>query len=92
MKGTTMRYIIVIETGRGNHAASAPDVPGCIATARSVPSVIREMKTALEWHMESLQEHGDPIPEPRTQTASEAAAALPGDLIATVEVELPVRA
>lgn len=34
-----MRYWIVIEKGKGNYSAYAPDVPGCIATGKTIPEV-----------------------------------------------------
>ncbi len=57
-------YSIVIEGGNGSYSAYSPDVPGCIATGDSYAEVERLMREALEFHIENLREHGDPVPEP----------------------------
>ena len=32
-----MRYAVVIEKADGNFSAYVPDLPGCVATARTLP-------------------------------------------------------
>jgi predicted RNase H-like HicB family nuclease len=59
-----MRYAIIIEMAAGNYSAYAPDVPGCVATGKTVEDVTRNMAEALAFHLESMREDGDPIPEP----------------------------
>jgi predicted RNase H-like HicB family nuclease len=58
------RYPIVIESGRNNYSAYAPDVPGCVAVGFTVDETIKNMTEALEFHLEALQRDGEPIPEP----------------------------
>ena len=60
-----MQYTIVIERSPRNYAAYAPDLPGCIATGTTREEAIREMRRAIAFHIESLREHGEPVPEPR---------------------------
>ncbi len=59
-----MRYAIVIEKGKHNYSAFAPDVPGCVATGKTLAEVKEQMKEALEFHFEGMELHGEPIPEP----------------------------
>jgi predicted RNase H-like HicB family nuclease len=59
-----MRYAIVIENAGSNYSAYAPDLPGCIATGASVEEVEREMREAIEFHLEGLREDGALIPPP----------------------------
>jgi predicted RNase H-like HicB family nuclease len=59
-----MRYAIVIEKAGDNYSAYAPDLPGCIATGDTVEEVEREMRDAIRFHIDGLQEDGLPIPEP----------------------------
>ena len=60
-----MQYTIVIERSRRNYAACAPDLPGCIATGATREEAVQEMRRAIAFHIESLREHGEPVPKPR---------------------------
>jgi predicted RNase H-like HicB family nuclease len=57
-------YIIIIEKAENNYAAYSPDVPGCIATGKTVAETKVNMQEALEFHIEGLIEDGEPVPEP----------------------------
>jgi predicted RNase H-like HicB family nuclease len=59
-----MRYAIVIENAGPNYSAYVPDLPGCIATGATVEEVEREIREAIEFHLEGLREDGSPIPPP----------------------------
>jgi predicted RNase H-like HicB family nuclease len=59
-----MRYAIVIENAGSNYSAYAPDLPGCAATGATVEEVQREIREAIEFHLEGLREDGLPIPPP----------------------------
>ena len=59
-----MRYAIVIENAGPNFSAYVPDLPGCVATGASIDDVQREMREAIELHLEGMREDGDPIPQP----------------------------
>jgi predicted RNase H-like HicB family nuclease len=59
-----MRYAIIIERASRNYSAYAPDVPGCIATGKTVAQTLQRMQEALEFHFEGMQEDGDEIPDP----------------------------
>ena len=58
-----MPFTIVIERSPANHAAYAPDLPGCVATGTAREETLDEMRNAIESHVESLHEHGDPVPK-----------------------------
>ena len=64
-----MQYTIVIERSPRNYAAYAPDLPGCIATGAAREEAVREMRRAIAFYIESLREHGEPVPEPRCTAA-----------------------
>ena len=64
-----MRYTIVIEQSPRNYSAYAPDLPGCIATRATREEAVWEMRRAIAFHIESLREHGEPVPEPRCTAA-----------------------
>ena len=48
-----------------NYAAYVPDLPGCVATGASEAEAVREISEAIRFHVESLREHHEPVPEPR---------------------------
>ncbi len=64
-----MKYTVVIEKTGNGYSAYAPDLPGCIAAGDSVAEVEELIREAMILHVESLREHGDPVPEPQTSAA-----------------------
>ena len=59
-----MRYGVVIEKAEGNYSAYVPDLPGCIATGKTLNEVRRRMRDAIEFHIEGLLDDELPIPPP----------------------------
>lgn len=59
-----MRYAIVIEKAENNYCAYVPDLLGCVATGDTIQDVTREIKAAVEFHLEGLLEDSVPIPKP----------------------------
>lgn len=57
------RYLIIIEKANGNFSAYSPDVPGCVATGSTRAEAEREMRGALQMHIEGMKEDGLPVPE-----------------------------
>jgi predicted RNase H-like HicB family nuclease len=58
-------YAVVIEGSGDSFSAYVPDLPGCIATAESRAAVESLIQTAIRDHVQSLREHGEPVPAPR---------------------------
>ena len=63
------KYAVIIEEGERNFSAYVPDLPGCITTGRTVDEAERNIREAIELHLEGLREDGEPIPEPHTVVA-----------------------
>ena len=61
-----MRYAIVIEQAERNFSAYVPDLPGCVATGATVSEVEQEIRDAIRFHIEGLEEDGLPVPEARS--------------------------
>ncbi len=59
-----MRYAIVIEKAEGNYSGYVPDLPGCVATGRTVKDVEQELRDAIRFHVAGLEEDGLPVPPP----------------------------
>ena len=61
-----VKYAILIERTDNGYSASVPDLSGCIAAADTKAEVEELIREAVILHLESLHEHGDPIPAPHT--------------------------
>jgi predicted RNase H-like HicB family nuclease len=59
-----MRYAVVIEKANGNYSAYVPDLPGCVASGDTVKEVEREIRTAIQFHIEGLKADGIEVPAP----------------------------
>ena len=59
---TRHRYTIVIEKGPKSFGAFVPDLPGCVAVARTRPAVVKLIREAVELHLEDMQTQGIPLP------------------------------
>jgi predicted RNase H-like HicB family nuclease len=64
-----MKYLIVIEPTETGFSAYSPDLPGCVATGATEEEVEREMREAMEFHVEGLKLEGYPVPAPTTRSA-----------------------
>ncbi len=57
-----MRYAAIIEKMPNNYCAYAPDLPGCVATAKTIEEASIQIQAAITFHLEGLQLEGLPIP------------------------------
>ncbi|MES3675982.1 type II toxin-antitoxin system HicB family antitoxin [Halomonas elongata] len=85
-----MYYPIAIEVGDEQHAYGVvvPDLPGCFSAGDTFDEAVANAREAIEGHLESLSEHGDPIP---TATAIEQHLENPdyqGWVWAAVEIDM----
>lgn len=67
-----MRYLVIIRPTRTGYSADAPDVPGCVAAARTVNGVRKLMAEAMHLHLEAMRKSGDKIPMPRKRVQLDA--------------------
>jgi predicted RNase H-like HicB family nuclease len=56
------RFLIIIEKGDRNYSAYVPDLPGCIATGRTLEEVKANMSQAIKMHIQGMIEDHEPIP------------------------------
>ena len=59
-----MRYAVLIEEGATGFGAYVPDLPGCIAAAKTRDEVAKLIQDAMEFHIEGLKQDGEPVPKP----------------------------
>ncbi|HPA79709.1 MAG TPA: type II toxin-antitoxin system HicB family antitoxin [Thermoanaerobaculales bacterium] len=64
-----MRYLIVIEPTSTGYSAYSPDLEGCVATGATRDEVERNMRGAIEFHIDGLRADGLEVPEPRSSSA-----------------------
>jgi len=68
-------YLIIIEKGKNNLSAYVPDLPGCIATAKSEKEILKLMEEGIQLHIEDMKQRGYKIPLPKTKSADIVVAA-----------------
>ena len=61
------RYAVVYEQAENNWAAYIPDLPGCVTTGTTLGETKRNIREAVELHLEAMKEVGEAIPEPSTE-------------------------
>jgi predicted RNase H-like HicB family nuclease len=58
-----MQYRVLLETDEdGVFTAEVPSLPGCISQGKTRAEAITNIKEAIAVYVESLQQHGEPIP------------------------------
>lgn len=62
------KYLIVFENTPNNYSAYLPDLPGCVATGKSEAEVEKNIRAAIEMHLQGMREDGDILPEPTSYT------------------------
>jgi predicted RNase H-like HicB family nuclease len=61
------RYAVVFEKAENNWAAYVPDLPGCVTTGKTLEETSRNVREAIELHLESMHEVGETVPEPTSR-------------------------
>lgn len=62
-----MKFLVIIEKGPNNLSAYLPDLPGCVSTGRDREEVLRNIREAVEGHLEVMREYGDEMPVPLSE-------------------------
>ena len=61
-----MEYVVILEQGDTSVGAYVPDLPGCVAVAETRDEAMQLIRDAIELHIESLRESGEPVPHPHS--------------------------
>ncbi len=64
MKRKPLRYAILIEKTKTGYSAHVPDLLGCVAAGETRQETMRLIREAIEFHLEGMRLHGEPIPAP----------------------------
>jgi len=82
-----LQYIVKINRdARSDWGASVPDLPGCVATGKTIDAALRRIERAIELHVRGLREDGLPVPRPRHRSITPRRHNRAIDFYATVEV------
>ena len=63
-----MKYLVVYEKSATSWGAYVPDLPGRGVAATTLDEVKELIRKAVEFHIEGMREHGDPVPAPAATT------------------------
>lgn len=69
-----IEYTVIYERGPNNWSAYVPDLPGCIATAKTREELQVLIREAIEFHIEGMRRHGETVPEPCVEAGTVAVA------------------
>lgn len=61
-----MEYIVIVEQGDTSFGAYVPDLPGCVAAAKTRDAAMQLIREAIEMHIESIRENGERVPPARS--------------------------
>ena len=63
------KYLIILEKTDTGYSAYSRDLPGCVATGMSKDEAEKNMREAIEFHVEGLRAEKLPIPEPQSYSS-----------------------
>jgi predicted RNase H-like HicB family nuclease len=63
MKYYTFEIVMEKEAEDDGYAAYSPTLPGCFSNGKTVEEAKRNIRDAIRQHIESLEAHGQPIPQ-----------------------------
>jgi predicted RNase H-like HicB family nuclease len=62
-----MKYVYAIERADdGSFSAYVPDLPGCTTSGDTMAEVRANIKNAVDSYLESLRDHNEAVPIPRS--------------------------
>ncbi len=63
-----MKYLVIYEKSAKGWGAYAPDLPGLGVAGATLDEAKELIREAMEFHLEGMRRHGDPIPAPSATT------------------------
>lgn len=82
-----LRYLVRInKDAQSDWGASVPDLPGCVATGKTIDSALRRIQGAIELHLHGLKEDGKKVPRPRRRRVEPGRTKRQIDFYASIEV------
>ena len=82
-----VQYVVQInKDADSDWGASVPDLPGCVATGKTIDGTMRRIERAIELHLRGMREDGLKIPHPRHHAFVPRRTAKQVQFYATVQV------
>ncbi len=82
-----LQYLVCINKDPDSDwGASVPDLPGCVATGRTIDVALRRIQGAIALHLRGLRTDGIKPPVPRHRSVTPRRTQREVDFYATVEV------
>ncbi len=82
-----LRYLVRINKDPDSDwGASVPDLPGCVATGKTIDIALRRIQRAVALHLQGMREDGIKPPVPRHRSVTPQRTPRQVDFYATVEV------
>ncbi len=82
-----LRYLVRISRDpKSDWGASVPDLPGCVATGKTIDTTLRRIADAIDLHLRGMREDGERVPVPRQRMVKPRRTSKQIDFYATVEV------
>lgn len=82
-----LQYLVRINKDPGSDwGASVPDLPGCVATGKTIDMALRRIQTAIQLHLRGMRADGQKIPRPRHRAVVPRRSKRQVDFYATVQV------
>ena len=63
------KYLIIIERTDTGYSSYSPDLPVCVSTGKTREDAEKNMREAIEFHVDGLRRDGFPVPEPQTTSS-----------------------
>lgn len=63
MKFYTFEVVIEKEPEDQGYSAYSPTLPGCFSNGKTIEEAKRNMREAVQQHIQSLLAHGQPVPQ-----------------------------
>lgn len=83
----TLQYLVrVSKDPDSDWGASVPDLPGCVATGKTIDSALRRIEGAIKLHLRGMREDSMRPPRPRHRAIRPRQTTRQMDFYATVEV------
>jgi predicted RNase H-like HicB family nuclease len=82
-----LRYLVRINKDPDSDwGASVPDLPGCVATGKTIDSTLRRIQVAIQLHLRGMRDDGVRPPRPRQRAVVPGKTPRQVHFYATVEV------
>ena len=90
LPGTAMKklqYLVRISKDPDSDwGASVPDLPGCVATGKTLDATLRRIQAGIELHLQGMRQDGIKAPRPRHRVVTPKRTSGQVDFYATIEV------